>query len=63
MQLNVRQISWAAMSLSVKILGASGDEIASIGGLLTDRWHPSARILNPPMEAIDAQAGTAAQAA
>jgi hypothetical protein len=37
------------------MLWASGDEIASIGGLLTDRWHPAARILNPPMEPIDAQ--------
>jgi hypothetical protein len=46
----------------LRCYGASGDEIASIGGLFTDRWHPSAWILNPPMEAIDAQAATAAQA-
>ena len=55
----VRPIALAVL----RCYGASGDEIASIGGLLTDRWHPSAWILNPPMEAIDAQAGTAAQAA
>jgi hypothetical protein len=30
--------------------GASGDEIASIGWLLTDRWHPSAPIEPSPME-------------
>ena len=53
----------ASRRLVCRCYGASGDEIASIGGLLTDRWHPSAWILNPPMEAIDAQAGTAAQAA
>jgi transposase len=29
--------------------GASGDEIASIGRLLTERWHPSA-LIKQPME-------------
>jgi hypothetical protein len=31
----------------LRCYGASGDEIASIGKLLTERWHPSAPDLQP----------------
>jgi hypothetical protein len=42
--------------------GASGDEIASIGRLLTERWHPSAPMWTAD-GAIDAQAEAAAETA
>jgi hypothetical protein len=43
--------------------GASGDEIASIGRLLTERWLHRRRCQTQPMEPIDAQAEKAEEAA
>ena len=42
--------------LLMRCYGASGDDIASVGGLLTERWLHRRRCQFSPMEPIDAQA-------
>jgi hypothetical protein len=61
----MRCVLLQCMSLHLlRCYGASGgDDIASIGKLLTKRWPHRRRSKRQPMETIDAQAGTAAQAA
>src|SRR5262245_55633053 len=47
----------------LRCYGASGDEIASVGGLLTERWHPSALLKPTDGATSDGQADQAAEAA
>jgi hypothetical protein len=48
---------------SIGCYGASGDDIASISGLLNKRWLHRRRIPTWPMEPINAQAEKAEEAA
>jgi hypothetical protein len=53
----------AHFEIVVRCYGASGDDIASIGKLLTKRWLHRRRCKRQPMETIDAQAEEAEEAA